>query len=60
MSRNERRIFFESLCQLRDRYADLPAADLTPVVSIEAVVAAAAELLREPIAEVVPADEPKR
>lgn len=60
MSRYDRRIFFESLCQLRDRYADLPDEDRTAVIWVDDVVAAVAELMKEPVAEAVSADEPKR
>ncbi len=59
MSRYERRMYFESLCQLRDRYGERTADDSAAVMSIEAaIVWAEAELLLAPAPEPMPADEP--
>lgn len=45
MDRYTRRKHFERLCNLRDSYARLGADDATSVITIEAVIALATELL---------------
>jgi hypothetical protein len=60
MSRYERRIYFEALCEMRDRYDALTAADRTAVISVEEAMAFAEELLLiEPAPEPETADQPK-
>ena len=49
MDRYTRREYFERICQLRDRYARLGKADTTTVITIEAMVARAAQLMDRPI-----------
>jgi hypothetical protein len=49
MDRYTRREYFERICQLRDRYARLGKTDTTSVITIEAMVARAAQLMDRPI-----------
>ena len=66
MSRYERRMFFESLCHLRDRYAATATTiDRTGVMTVEDAIAWATieldtEVPAEAAAEPQPADERKR
>jgi hypothetical protein len=49
MDRHGRREYFERICQLRDRHARLGRADTTSVITIEAMVARASQLLDRPL-----------
>ena len=49
MDRYLRREYFERICQLRDRYARLGRADLTSVITIEAMIARAERLMDRPL-----------
>ena len=49
MDRYLRREYFERICQLRDRYAQLGQAETTGVITIEAMVARATRLMDRPI-----------
>ncbi|HEV8547331.1 MAG TPA: hypothetical protein VGQ64_13630 [Candidatus Limnocylindrales bacterium] len=46
MDRYTRRIFFERLCDLRESYAQRGSEDSTSVITIEAAMARATQLLR--------------
>jgi hypothetical protein len=48
MDRQTRRTYFERLCELRDAYGRLGAADATSVVSIGAMLARANSLFDRP------------
>jgi hypothetical protein len=49
MDRQGRREYFERICRLRDRYAQLGPADTTSAITIEAMVARACRLLDRPL-----------
>jgi hypothetical protein len=49
MDRYARRQYFERICQLRDRYAQLGPADTTSAITIEAMIARACRLLDRPL-----------
>lgn len=53
MDRYLRREYFERICQLRDRYAQLGQADTTGVITIEAMVARASKLMDRPVPPVL-------
>ena len=49
MDRHGRRQYFERICQLRDRYAQLDRSETTGVITIEAMVARANKLMDRPV-----------
>jgi hypothetical protein len=49
MDRYMRRQYFERICQLRDRYAQLDRSETTGVITIEAMVARASKLMDRPV-----------
>ena len=53
MSRYERREYFERLCELRSGYARRGADDTTSVITIEAMIERAIDLLEAPGAPLI-------
>jgi hypothetical protein len=53
MDRQTRRKYFERLCELRDLYGLRGADDYTSVISIEAMIEHAIELLERPASPLV-------
>jgi hypothetical protein len=48
MERYKRREYFERICDLRDRYANLGPTDTTGVITIDAMIARACRLMDRP------------
>ena len=53
MDRYMRRQYFERICQLRDRYAQLDRSETTGVITIEAMIARASRLMDRPVPPVL-------
>jgi len=59
MDRYVRRQYFERICELRDRYARLGRADLTSVITIEAMIARAGRLMDRPLPPIQMVNDPE-
>jgi hypothetical protein len=53
MDRQTRRKYFERLCELRDDYGRLGAEDNVSVISIEAIIEHAVNLLERPMSPMI-------
>ena len=58
MDRYLRREYFERICQLRDRYAQLGPSETTGVITIEAMIARASRLLDRPVPPLLMVTDP--
>ena len=53
MDRATRRAYFDRLCELRDEYGRLADSDTTSVISIEAMIEEAIDLLERPASPLI-------
>ena len=59
MDRYVRREYFERICQLRDRYAQLGPEDTTSTITIDAMIARAVRLLDRPLPPLLVVSDPE-